>query len=243
VALTISKINRIGEKLRNDTATEEDLQALEEFRLSFQSAYQKVFEKLTDLGLRPSGRPEKTTLSIAAKLKREQTRLSKMQNIAGCRVVVDTIAQQEKALGSVTREFSERRIDDRRQKPSHGYRAVHVVVKVDGKPVEVQLRTELQQAWAEVSEKMADVVGVDIKYGGGPASVRGVLKQLADVISSHEAKEASLPANIENGTDKAEARVVETARERLKATKRELQQICRELIMRLEDFRNKTVTD
>ena len=47
MALTISQLNRIGEKLRKKIATEEDLRALDEFRLSFQSAYEKVFAELT----------------------------------------------------------------------------------------------------------------------------------------------------------------------------------------------------
>jgi ppGpp synthetase/RelA/SpoT-type nucleotidyltranferase len=33
---------------------------------------------------------------------------------------------------------------DRREKPSHGYRAVHVIVECGGRMVEIQVRTELQ---------------------------------------------------------------------------------------------------
>jgi ppGpp synthetase/RelA/SpoT-type nucleotidyltranferase len=52
---------------------------------------------------------------------------------------------------------------DRRAKPSHGYRAVHVVVRESGLPVEVQVRTELQHSWTELSESLADTFGSDLK--------------------------------------------------------------------------------
>ncbi len=46
--------------------------------------------------------------------------------------------------------------------------AVHVVVREVGLPVEVQVRTDLQHVWAELSEKLADAFGSQLKYGGGP---------------------------------------------------------------------------
>jgi ppGpp synthetase/RelA/SpoT-type nucleotidyltranferase len=32
---------------------------------------------------------------------------------------------------------------DRRINPSHGYRAVHIIAKVSGMPIEIQVRTSL----------------------------------------------------------------------------------------------------
>lgn len=49
-----------------------------------------------------------------------------------------------------------------------GYRAVHVIAKVDNIPVEVQFRTELQDLWAQVFERLADGWGRQIRYGGEP---------------------------------------------------------------------------
>jgi ppGpp synthetase/RelA/SpoT-type nucleotidyltranferase len=71
--------------------------------------------------------------------------------------------------------FSGADIVDRRASPSHGYRAVHVIVRVDGKPVEIQVRSLLQHRWAELSEKASDLVDPELKYGGGP---RPVLERL-----------------------------------------------------------------
>jgi ppGpp synthetase/RelA/SpoT-type nucleotidyltranferase len=60
------------------------------------------------------------------------------------------------------------KVTDRRTAPSSGYRAVHVVVFEAGLPVEVQVRTELQDAWAQAYERLADRWGRGIRYGEPP---------------------------------------------------------------------------
>jgi putative GTP pyrophosphokinase len=112
-------------------------------------------------------------------------RLTQMQDIAGCRIVVTDALEQDRLIAQ-PREMFEVTIIDRRASPSHGYRAVHVVVKVGNLPVEVQVRTELQHAWAELSEKMADVYGIALKYGGGPVSIRSILDAYSSLISVFE---------------------------------------------------------
>lgn len=57
---------------------------------------------------------------------------------------------------------------DRRAEPSSGYRAMHVIVFPDGLPVEVQVRTELQDLWAQAFERLGDRWGRAIRYGGAP---------------------------------------------------------------------------
>lgn len=117
---TISQLNKIGERLRKKQESNEDLRTLDEFRLSFEPAYQQVFEYLTQLGLKPGGRAGKTTLSIRAKLIRERTRLSRMQDIAGCRVVVDSVAEQDRITRELKATFPQYEVFDRRERPSHG---------------------------------------------------------------------------------------------------------------------------
>jgi ppGpp synthetase/RelA/SpoT-type nucleotidyltranferase len=50
-------------------------------------------------------------------------------------------------------------VQDRRVAPSFGYRAVHVIALQDGYRVEIQVRTYLQDLWAQVIERLADAWG------------------------------------------------------------------------------------
>lgn len=187
--LTVSQLNKLGERLRKNLANEDDLRSLDEFRLSFQSAYQQVFEELSRLGLKPGGRPQKTTLSIIAKLNREKTRLSRMQDIAGCRVEVDDLLEQDRVVHDLKAPWPRALIYDRRVKPSSGYRAVHLVIEVDDHLVEIQVRTSLQHSWASATEKLSDMVDSQIKYGGGPEFIQTSFRQLSGAIADFEAVE------------------------------------------------------
>ena len=50
-----------------------------------------------------------------------------------------------------------------------------MVVDYSGKLIEIQVRTSLQQVWAEVSEKISDVIDPAIKYGEGNQEVLSLL--------------------------------------------------------------------
>ena len=188
-----TQIDRLGDRLKRGNITEEDLRLLDQYRRSFSDAYEMVVGLIRDkLGLEPTGRPAKSTTSIADKLKRESIRLTQIQDIAGCRIVVTDIAEQESVLQSLTGLFPEATVIDRRAKPSHGYRAVHVVVICDGKLIEIQVRTALQQVWAELSEKYSDVIDPSIKYGGGDEGVQMLLQDSSNLIADEELNEKNL---------------------------------------------------
>jgi len=107
-------------------------------------------------------------------------------------MVVGDVAAQDFAASAVTKEFDDVVVSNRRLKPSHGYRAVHLIVRVTDKPIEVQIRTVLQHAWAELSEKCADVFDPSIKYGGGPPAVRETLDSLSELAGVIEEAESDL---------------------------------------------------
>src|SRR5436305_13940484 len=97
---------------------------LDEYRSSFSPAYEYVVGLIhNQLGLTPTGRQIKTTESIVAKLRRQKIRLSRMQDIAGCRVTVANAASQEQAAQELSAAFDNSKIIDRRKQPSHGYRS------------------------------------------------------------------------------------------------------------------------
>lgn len=170
--------------------TEADLRELDAIRRSYSPGYEKVILSIrSELGLEPTGRPAKSTSSIIEKLQRETIRLSQMQDIAGCRIVVADAPAQEVIVGALRRIFKQSLVVDRRARPSHGYRAVHVVAEIDRIPIEIQVRTGLQHAWAELSEKYADVHDSSIKYGGGPAETRTLLDTWSELIQRLEVLE------------------------------------------------------
>lgn len=116
----------------------------------------------------------KTTGTIREKLRRQAGMgLKGMQDIAGIRIAGDLSRGQQNELGAaLLNEFSGTtrppRLSDRRVEPSHGYRALHVIVVVHDLPVEIQIRTAGQDAWAQLIEKLGDVWGRGIRYGEPP---------------------------------------------------------------------------
>jgi hypothetical protein len=126
-----------------------------------------------------------------------------VQDIAGLRLVGDwTLDEQDTVVAQLLALFPGAVIRDRRITPSHGYRAVHVVPLVEGYPLEIQVRTLYQDGWAQAMEKLADMVGRDIRYGGSPtrggAIVVGLVEMLMGfsiTLARHEATHARIRNN------------------------------------------------
>jgi ppGpp synthetase/RelA/SpoT-type nucleotidyltranferase len=184
---TSSQIDRLGVRIRDGAFSETELRALDQFRLSFSEAYEFVAGTLRiQFGLEVTGRPAKSTSSIVEKLRRESIRLTQVQDIAGCRVVVADIPAQNQLLNDLRSSFESLVVVDRRRSPSHGYRAVHAIAKFRGKQVEIQIRTVLQHRWAELSEKLADVADPRLKYGNGREDLQTPLLALSNGLSEFE---------------------------------------------------------
>lgn len=185
-----TSIDQLGERLKRSEITEDDLRLLDAFRRSFAPAYEHVIAVIrSNVISEPTGRPAKSTSSIIEKLQRETVRLTQMQDIAGCRLVVPGVRAQAKVVAALQGSLGEVVVTDRRKRPSHGYRAVHIVATSHSKPIEIQVRTTLQHLWAEFSEKLADVVDPLIKYGGGTEKVRKLLEDYSDLVARVEAIE------------------------------------------------------
>jgi ppGpp synthetase/RelA/SpoT-type nucleotidyltranferase len=59
--------------------------------------------------------------------------------------------------------------------------------------LEIQIRTALQHAWAEMPEKFSDVIDPSIKYGGN-ATIQGLLQDASRIIAGEETVEKELDA-------------------------------------------------
>ena len=185
-----TQVDRLGERLKRGSPSDDDLRALDEYRRSFGEAYDAVVQAIkVRLKLEATGRPAKSTPSIVAKLARETIRLTQIQDIAGCRVVVSSVEQQDRVLKGICRLFEAATLIDRRKTPSYGYRAVHVVVVLQERAIEVQVRTKLQHLWAQVSEKLSDIVDPELKYGGGPEESKEILSVTSTFVANLEGLE------------------------------------------------------
>lgn len=208
--LSKTQIDRLGDRLRENPFSDSDLKALDDYRRSFIEAYEEVVRIIRGQSgfLELAGRPAKSTSSIIEKLLRENTRLSQVQDIAGCRIVVDGIQEQDRVVALLNKAIPSVSVKDRRKFPSFGYRAVHLIVRTSGKLVEVQIRTKLQHGWAELSEKYSDKKDPTIKYGGGPKEIRENLDELSDLLRGCEELEEELSNVYRNGpTNEEEKRL------------------------------------
>lgn len=165
-------VDRLGKRLAASTeASDEDLDQLLEVLSAYQDALDEAQARLVLLGYHPTSRI-KTTSVLIEKLRREHSGLKSVQDIAGTRLICDDRDEQDQITAAVVDAFAdgarEPKVKDRRQEPSHGYRAVHVVVTVQDLPVEIQIRTERQDRWAQIVESMGDRWGRQIRYGEQP---------------------------------------------------------------------------
>lgn len=114
----------------------------------------------------------KTSPAIVAKLGRSRISLPRMQDIAGARIVVPSLEVQEPVIAAVRQLFGPelRHVKDQRAEPDqYGYRAVHLIVRVNGRIAEIQIRTVWQDRWAQIVEQVDGLLSSDLKHGRGPA--------------------------------------------------------------------------
>lgn len=167
-SLSRKQIDKLGVRLADQSATAEDHRAFAEFVFRHGRALDVAVLQIAEaVGSAPSARV-KTRDTMLDKVRRG-TRLSTIQDIAGARVVrAMPLTQQDRIVDAVVQRFPGAKIKDRRREPSHGYRAVHIITTVEDCSVEIQIRTALQDLWAELSERLARRVGRAIRYGEAP---------------------------------------------------------------------------
>ena len=172
-------MKRLGRRLRKaERPSPDDVAMYDAYRGSFSEDLKDVIGALQSLFPdSPPAARRKTLDSVVAKLKRSTTDLGSMQDIAGCRINVPGLDDQDGAVARIQERFEARKTDDLRDRPHSGYRAVHVIVAAPhGGWVEVQVRTALQDLYAQLSERMADAFGIVMKYGGGDPFAREILQ-------------------------------------------------------------------
>lgn len=173
--MTRSQIERLGVRLVSTSPpAQEDLDTLHELLVVYADALADAVVRVHEhLGIVPTSRV-KNTGTILEKLERfGGSWLKSIEDLAGMRIVggLDRDGQDrlvEQLVALFDHGARPPKVVDRREHPVQGYTAVHVIVFVDGLPVEIQVRTRLQHEWADLFEKLADRVGRGIRYGEPP---------------------------------------------------------------------------
>ncbi len=238
MALTKSQINKLGEKLRHEAIDADNLERLQDLRTLYDAPMAKAQAALKEkLRLDATSRL-KTVNTIIDKLRREKMRLAEMQDIAGLRIVEEMgLGTQNQMVERIAGLFDGARIVDRRQHPSYGYRAVHVIPEVHGYPVEIQVRTRLQDLWAQSMERLGDQAGREVRYGGVPEGWEGVVqrlmslsdtfRQIEEHIESIRTERIRLPPPREASSGQRELRLLRTRLDaRLKSLQTDLTKLC-----------------
>lgn len=98
----------------------------------------------------------KETGGLATQLGAEAGEIAETPDVASIRLTLKTLADEKLALGKLARVFQVRETKDFLERPTGaGYRAVHCTIEVEGRPVEVQLRTPNQTTWADYVHDIA----------------------------------------------------------------------------------------
>ncbi len=124
---------------------------------------------------------------IISKLKRLHVRLTQLQDIGGARIVVEDNDQVEKIYAYLHDELKKQdkisviRVKDYRERgrDTTGYRALHVIMSLDGVFVELQIRSRIQHYWSELIERTSVVYGFTLKEQKGDPEVIHYFQQLS----------------------------------------------------------------
>jgi Region found in RelA / SpoT proteins len=121
----------------------------------------------------------KRTPSILAKLQREpDIKLDCMQDIAGCRIIVENKTKVYEVRNSIamggTRNKLARERDYIKSPKESGYRGIHLIYKYNGRKsiynghrVELQIRSKVQHSWATAVEVVGTFTSQALKASKG----------------------------------------------------------------------------
>jgi hypothetical protein len=192
---SMNDVRRSGERLREDLAFDEanlsgNEDVLQVFRVANSYRDSHVYPmrsirlsiehrmRMLKAGGLTAARPKRMS-SIRRKLRSGTMKLDQMQDLGGCRAIMDNIQGVNVLLDSIHERFPH---SIRREYPyimqpkDDGYRSHHIVFEFCGigraapfndRRIELQVRTRLQHAWATAVEAVSLYRGEDLKHHKG----------------------------------------------------------------------------
>lgn len=202
-----TQVKRAGELIGSGAGTDEEIEAARAKISNFRSAHGYPLLSVT-MHVRDKATAVTSDVVVARRLKRLPTVLDKlerqphmnvttMQDLGGCRVVlwsVEEVYELVRSLEAAKPQSKITRIKDYIAEPqTTGYRGVHLVysygaskLEYQGLKVEVQVRTELQHAWATSVETMDLFSGSRLKYNDGDETLRRYFVVVAGLMAHYE---------------------------------------------------------
>ena len=184
--LSSEQIDAAGERLRDaDHPAPDDLEIYEEYRKSFQdpvdSVMGMVLELTLDAELLELGGRQKTVESVVAKLRAQDIALTRITDIGGVRIVLPSLAEVNRVHQALDENLIVQVKDYRGTGTKRGYRALHLILQATpDRVVELQIRSQIHNVWANLSERLQQRTGHDIKHATGPAALLDALEELSE---------------------------------------------------------------
>jgi GTP pyrophosphokinase len=153
--------------------------------------------------------------TIFDKLEREPTmQLTQMADIGGVRVRLPSLRHVHAVSRRLRKTWTIVRTRDYIKEPrSSGYRAIHHIVRRDGRLIEVQLRTVMQDAWANQVEEDSRRLSVGYKFGAGGEDVHEYYRIVSEVFAAID-RDENLSADLVAAINESYTKVAETLERR-----------------------------
>lgn len=210
-----SRVNRAGDNVRNNTATQEDLKVIEEWRAAHRGVL-NTFQAI--LRTRTKG----TNVIVAQRHKRKNTifdklqrlpnmQLARMDDVAGCRLIFKNIKELNKFHDNFHKaKFNHKRRNDPdkynyiKTPKDTGYRGIHDVYEYDvnsesgkslaGLYIEIQYRTLVQHAWATAVEVVGFITESQPKFQQGDKRYEYEMALASEILArAHEKLKGPFP--------------------------------------------------
>ncbi|WP_419782684.1 hypothetical protein [Malaciobacter marinus] len=186
---TKNKIKKAGKELLINSNNETSLEILSYWReqhtkplddaVKLLKSIAKEFDKSSFIGKRL-----KRTESIINKLNRfENMRLTTMNDIGGCRIILSNMKKVRKLVSFLIKDKKfEIRKDYIKFPKKDGYKSIHLIGKFKNEknekfPIELQIRTKVQHAWATAVEIVDLFTNQSIKTNTGKEEWKEFFKQ------------------------------------------------------------------
>ncbi|PZO91682.1 MAG: (p)ppGpp synthetase [Sphingomonas sanxanigenens] len=163
---------------------------------------------------------------ILRKLRRLSVRLTQLQDIGGCRIIVEKNEDVDRLIAFIKENvskfdsFSVKRVTDYREKgrDETGYRSAHLLLERSGRSLELQIRSRIQHYWAESVERTSVIYGKYLKEQEGDPIVIEYFQHLSDVfyeIESGRDPSVQSKVKLDKMREKAQNIIYESDRNRI----------------------------